>query len=121
MARVGSVGQSSQGRDMAFIEISANVSSGRDLGEPMFKLVGNMHGDETVGRQMVLYLAQYLLQGYGSDPRVTRILDTTSVLLLPTMNPDGFERSAEGCGLLHGLFRTASGRENANVCNESSH
>ena len=57
----------------------------------MFKYVGNMHGDETVGRQVLIYLAQYLVNEYGSNPRVTRLLDTTEIYILPTMNPDGYE------------------------------
>ena len=52
-----------------------------------------MHGDETLGRQLLLYLAEYLAEGYGRNERVTRILDTTEVYLMPTMNPDGFARS----------------------------
>jgi hypothetical protein len=32
------------------IQISSGVSN-RTLSEPMFKFVGNMHGDEALGRQ----------------------------------------------------------------------
>ena len=49
---------------MVYIKISSNVGR-RSLLEPMFKYVGNMHGDETVGRQLLIYLAQYLLSNYG--------------------------------------------------------
>lgn len=72
IATVGTVGTSTQGRELIYIKISNNVQQ-RDLLEPMFKYVANMHGDETVGRQMVLYLAQYLVQNYGRDPRVTKV------------------------------------------------
>ncbi len=88
--------------------------------EPKFKYVANMHGDETLGRQLVLYLAEYLVQNYGFDERATRIMDSTEVYLMPTMNPDGFARSREGCqggggGLLSSFGRRgATGRENAN-------
>jgi carboxypeptidase D len=115
LAQVGSVGRSVEGRDLAFIKISANVQQRSPL-EPMFKYVANMHGDETVGRQMLIYLAQYLLANYGTDPRVTRLLDQTEVHLMPSMNPDGFSRSSEGCGLLSQLpfFSGPSARPNAN-------
>ncbi len=78
-----------------------------------------MHGDETLGRQLLLYLAEYLLQGYGRDARVTRIVDETEIFLMPTLNPDGFSRSKEGCennNLFSSLLGGGgpSGRENAN-------
>ncbi|XP_047475155.1 carboxypeptidase D-like isoform X2 [Penaeus chinensis] len=104
-----SVGKSVQGRELLVLKISENVAE-RDLTEPMFKFVANIHGDETVGRALMVFLAQYLVGQYGSDPRVTRLLNQTEIHLMPSMNPDGFELAKEGsCN----AFRN-SGRENAN-------
>jgi hypothetical protein len=49
--------------------IVARISSGgsRKKGKPMFKMVGNMHGDETLGRQLILYMAEYLAKNYRQD------------------------------------------------------
>lgn len=92
LARVHSLGASIEGRDLAVIEISRNVGR-RDLLKPMFKYVANMHGDETVGREMIIYLAQYLLDNYGILPEITKLVDTTDIFLMPSMNPDGYNRS----------------------------
>ena len=65
----------------------------------MFKWVANMHGNEAVGRQMVMFMAKYLLVNYGKDSRVTGLVDTTDLWLMPSMNPDGFAAAVEGdCG-----------------------
>lgn len=92
LARVHSIGQSLEGRELVVIEISNNVRH-RSLLVPMFKYIGNMHGDETVGREMLIYLAQYLLYNYGKIDEVTELVNTTDIFLMPSMNPDGFEKS----------------------------
>ena len=65
-----------------------------------FRYVGNMHGDETVGRQLLIYLAEYLLQNYGRNNRIRKLVDNTEIYLMPSMNPDGFANAqvGRGCG-----------------------
>ena len=55
-----------------------------------------MHGNEVMGRQLIIYLAEYLLQNYGKDVRVTQIVDSIEIYFMPSMNPDGYARSIEG-------------------------
>lgn len=110
LARVFSIGKSVEGRELLVLEISENVQE-RGLGEPMVKYVANMHGDEAVGRELLVYLSQYLLYNYGKDERVTRLVNRTDIFLMPSLNPDGFEKSQEGKCESKQDF---SGRENAN-------
>jgi len=90
-----SIGKSVKQRDLIVYKISKDVKE-RDLGEPMFKYVANMHGDETVGRELVIYLAQYLLHQYDLDDRIASLVNNTEIHLMPSLNPDGFEIAKEG-------------------------
>lgn len=52
-----------------------------------------MHGNEVVGRELMLALAKHLLEEYkNGDSRIVKLLNTTDIHIMPTMNPDGFER-----------------------------
>lgn len=46
---------------------------------------------QTVGREILLHLIDYLVTSYGRDPNITKLLNNTRIHIMPTMNPDGFE------------------------------
>jgi len=51
-----------------------------------------MHGNEVVGREMLIKFISYLLEGYDSgDQRIKDLIDNTHIFIMPSMNPDGFE------------------------------
>ncbi|XP_060704425.1 carboxypeptidase D isoform X1 [Hemiscyllium ocellatum] len=110
-ARLFSIGQSVENRSLWVMEVSS--TPGLDSpGKPKFKYVGNMHGDETVSRQVLVYLIQYLLEGYRQDERVERLVNATDIYIMPSMNPDGFEKSVEGdCTGEHGGRNNARNRD----------
>lgn len=106
LTKLHNIGTSVEGRTLWAIQISDNVND-VEAGEPMLRYVGNMHGNEAVGREILIYLIQYLLENY-SDPRVGEIVNSTNIYIMPTMNPDGFEAAIEG------KCTGETGRNNAN-------
>lgn len=92
LAKVYSIGKSVEGRQLLVIQITEGVKQTHPE-RPSFKYVANMHGDESVGRELVIYLARYLLLNYGKDDRITKLVNTTDIHLMPSLNPDGFEAS----------------------------
>jgi len=94
ITRLFSIGKSVQNRELWGIEITDNI--GVNEAEPQFKYIANMHGDEVVGREMTVYLIELLCTQYGINDRITKLVDETDIFIIPTMNPDGFERRTRG-------------------------
>eukprot|EP00127_Corallochytrium_limacisporum_P005678 Clim_evm57s210 gene=Clim_evmTU57s210 len=93
ITRLYSVGSTGQSRNMWVVQISKNPQAEqRELLVPQFKYIGNMHGDEVVSREILMTYIKHLVENYGIDKRVTWLVDNTDIHIMPTMNPDGYER-----------------------------
>ncbi|XP_035700442.1 carboxypeptidase M isoform X2 [Folsomia candida] len=91
-----SIGRSVQGRELWVMVVSTSPYK-HTLGVPNVKYIANMHGNEAVGRELMLHLLQYLVEGfYEGDDYVSWLLTNTRVHIMPSMNPDGFEVAKEG-------------------------
>ena len=96
LVQLESLGKTPQGREMWFLTLT-NEATGPASEKPALLVDGNMHANEWAGGVAALHFVRKLLDTYGSDERVTRLLDTRAVYVLPRMTPDGVEATlAEG-------------------------
>ncbi len=68
-------------------------------------LQSSMHGDETTGYVLMLRMIDYLCSNYGTDPRITNMLDNAEIWICPLANPDG---------TYHGGNNTVNGSQRSN-------
>ena len=80
-----------EGRELGAIEIAADVA--HDGGRPVFVLNALHHAREWPAAEGAMEFAWLLVNGYGSDPRITKLLDTTRIVVMPVTNADGFQVS----------------------------
>ncbi|MEV0635330.1 M14 family metallopeptidase [Streptomyces sp. NPDC050619] len=83
------IGKSYQGRDIVAIKISDNVAT--DEAEPEVLFTHHQHAREHLTVEMALYLIRELGAGYGSDSRVTSMVNNREIWIVPDLNPDGGE------------------------------
>ena len=100
-------------------EVSAlRITSGTDPmpGTPAILVVAGLDGPRAYTSSLALQHAQELAAGYGKVEEVTGLLDTTTVYVVPRLDPDGCEARfatplAEVLGTGHGFDDDRDGRQ----------
>jgi carboxypeptidase T len=83
------IGTSYQGRNIVALKISDNVAT--DESEPEVLFTHHQHAREHLTVEMALYLLDQLTSGYGTDSRVTSLVNSREIWIVPDLNPDGGE------------------------------
>ena len=102
LCRIVDAGTTVQGRKILFAVISDNVNQ-RET-EPQFMYTSSIHGDEITGYVLMLRLIDSLLTTYGSDARITNLVNNAEIWINPLANPDGTYRS--GNNTVYGATRS---------------
>jgi hypothetical protein len=77
ICHIYNIGTLASGRKLLYAKISKNITTHEN--EPRFLYVSSIHGNETSGFIHMLHLIDTLLSSYGTNPRITAILDNTEL------------------------------------------
>lgn len=85
-------GQKSVFLPHVFLMLDVSLSTG----EPEFRYTAGLHGNEALGRELLLLLMQFMCKEYNDgNPRVRRLVDGVRIHLVPSLNPDAYEMAFE--------------------------
>ncbi|MFL5710996.1 MAG: M14 family zinc carboxypeptidase [Chloroflexota bacterium] len=89
-----SIGKSYKGRDLWVAKVSDNV--GVDEAEPEVMFDGLHHAREHLSLEQTLAILRWLTVGYGTDQRITNIVNSREIWIVFAVNPDGAEYDLTG-------------------------
>lgn len=90
LVHLSSIGASYEGRDLWLLTVT-NHAVGDPFEKPAIWIDGNIHATEVTASMAIIHLVDQLTSGFGSDPDITRALDSRTFYLVPRLNPDGAE------------------------------
>ncbi len=90
LVELESLGKTPEGRELWFLTLTARAT-GPASAKPAIAVDGNEHATEWGGGVAALHFVHHLLERFGSDERVTNLLESRAVYVLPRLTPDGVE------------------------------
>jgi len=84
------IGDSLLGKPVHGVRITA---PGNDGTRPAILIHGCQHAREWISVMVTMYIADQLVHMEGEDPRITALLGAAEIIVIPIVNPDGYEYS----------------------------
>ncbi len=90
IASVFDAGLSIQGRTIRGLRI-ANDAFGDPDCKPTILYNACQHSREWISPMVAMYAADRLVAAHGADPDLTALIDRAEIIIVPVVNPDGYE------------------------------
>ncbi|MBX3377803.1 MAG: hypothetical protein KF678_12465 [Phycisphaeraceae bacterium] len=90
LATLSNIGTSIQGRQIKMLRITGPGSTET---RPAFIVQANQHAREWVTPHAAMYMVDRFCETYGTDPRITNVVNNIDFHFIVTVNPDGYAYS----------------------------
>ena len=95
ITKLTTIGTSRGGKAIYSLEMTAN--QGQNQQKAHIGLIGSLQGTDIAGKELLLKLVEYLCSAYEQkDNRITNLLQTTTVHIVPAVDLDRNEKINEG-------------------------
>ena len=90
------------GDDLLAARITLLDTAPTDPERPVFVLMACLHAREIATPELAMRFLDVLLDGYGTDPDITWLVEQHEIWVLPLVNPDGHRMVEKGAEAGHG-------------------
>ncbi|GLY99511.1 zinc carboxypeptidase [Actinoplanes sp. NBRC 103695] len=91
LAKLETIGRSLRGVPIQAVKVTVDAKAIPDGKRPAVLYFGAQHAREWITPEMTRRLMHHVLDGYGTDPAITKLLATTELWFMPVANPDGYD------------------------------
>ncbi|MFI5936597.1 M14 family zinc carboxypeptidase [Actinoplanes sp. NPDC051494] len=91
IAKIETLGKSVRGVPIQGIKLTADARKVPDGRRPAVLYMGAQHAREWITPEMTRRLMHHFIDGYGKDPRITKLINTTELWFVPVANVDGYD------------------------------
>jgi hypothetical protein len=85
------IGQSVLGQDILAVRVTADAAGTEVGSRPAVLYNATQHAREWIAAEVDFRLLQHVVNNYGTDADITRIVDTTELWFVPVVNVDGYD------------------------------
>ncbi|MFC8620169.1 M14 family zinc carboxypeptidase [Micromonospora purpureochromogenes] len=93
LAKLETIGRTVQGKPILAVKVTKNARTVPDGRRPAVIYGSAQHAREWITPEMTRRLLHHVLDNYGTDPEITRLVDRTELWFLPVANPDGYDHT----------------------------
>jgi hypothetical protein len=91
LTKLVTIGTTVRGVPIQVVKVTKNAKLLPDGKRPAVLYGSAQHAREWITPEMNRRLMHHVIDSYGTDPAITKLLDTTELWFLPVSNPDGYD------------------------------